>query len=201
MLYILFFPLPPWERGQLVFICKLPLLPLEREPLSGPVILPLSRIAGEGRGEGVEWRQAYSTGGTNGDLTAFQKAKVLQPVQFAAAKFFPQPSFGFCHVFSELPGTGVHSVGFSFNPHPNPLPTWERDNALHPIFPFSQLGKERRVFLNAFNKGSLFFPPVEWRQAYSTGGTKGDLTAFRKAKVLPNSKFSEKSPFLFQFSI
>jgi hypothetical protein len=126
MLCILFSPPPTWERGQLVFICKLPLLPLEREPLLGPEILPLSRIAGEGRGEGVEWRQAYSTGGTNGDLTAFQKAKVLQPVQFAAAKLFPQPSFGLCHVSSEFPGAGFHSVGFSFNPHPIPLPPWER---------------------------------------------------------------------------
>jgi hypothetical protein len=29
---------------------------------------------------------------------------------------------------------------------------------------------------------------VEWRQAYSTGGRKGDLTDFQKAKGLPNIK-------------
>jgi hypothetical protein len=44
--------------------------------------------------------------------------------------------------------------------------------------------KGRRAFLKAFDKRFRFFPPVEWRQAYSTGGRKGDLTAFQKAKVL-----------------
>jgi hypothetical protein len=33
---------------------------------------------------------------------------------------------------------------------------------------------------------------VEWRQAYSTGGMKGDLTAFQKAKVLLTRKFPKQ---------
>jgi hypothetical protein len=45
--------------------------------------------------------------------------------------------------------------------------------------------KGRGAFLKAFHKRFLFLPPGEWRQAYSTGGTKGDLTAFQKAKMLP----------------
>ena len=44
--------------------------------------------------------------------------------------------------------------------------------------------KGRRAFLKAFDKRFLFFPPGEWRQAYSPGGEKGDLMAFQKAKVL-----------------
>jgi hypothetical protein len=48
----------------------------------------------------------------------------------------------------------------------------------------ASLFKGRRAFLNAFDKRFRFFPPVEWRQAYSTGGRKGDLTDFQRAKGL-----------------
>jgi len=55
----------------------------------------------------------------------------------------------------------------------------------------ASLFKGRRAFLNAFDKRFRFFPPVEWRQAYSTGGRKGDLTAFQMTKVLPSQRSKE----------
>jgi hypothetical protein len=54
----------------------------------------------------------------------------------------------------------------------------------------ASLFKGRRAFLNAFEKRFRFFPPVEWRQAYSTGGRKGDLTDFQRAKGLRYFQFA-----------
>jgi hypothetical protein len=44
--------------------------------------------------------------------------------------------------------------------------------------------------MNAFDKRFRFFPPVEWRQAYSTRGRKGDLTDFQRAKGLRYLQFA-----------
>jgi len=54
----------------------------------------------------------------------------------------------------------------------------------------ASLFKGRRAFLNVFDKRFRFFPPVEWRQAYSTGGRKGDLTDFQWTKVLRYFQFA-----------
>jgi len=51
----------------------------------------------------------------------------------------------------------------------------------------ASLFKGRRALLNASDKRFRFFPPAEWRQAYSTGGRKGDLSAFHSPTRNPYS--------------